>query len=186
MFCAIGCTVGTLVGLLPGLGPLATISLLLPLTYSIPTTRRAHHAGGHLLRRAVRRQRERHHDEDPARQQHRRLHRRLPDDAQGQDRPGAVHRGRLQLHRRHGGDRRARVSGADAGRGGLPVRARRLLRPDAGGLRVRELRHHRQPAQRPGDVPDRRAARADRHRRQQRHAALHHESALPRSTASAS
>ena len=37
MFVAIGCTVGTLVGLLPGLGPLATISLLLPLTYSIPT-----------------------------------------------------------------------------------------------------------------------------------------------------
>ncbi len=35
MFCAIGCTVGTLIGLLPGLGPLATISLLLPLTYSI-------------------------------------------------------------------------------------------------------------------------------------------------------
>jgi len=31
MFCAIGCVVGTLVGLLPGLGPLATISLLLPL-----------------------------------------------------------------------------------------------------------------------------------------------------------
>jgi TctA family transporter len=37
MFCALGCVVGTLVGLLPGLGPLATISLLLPLTYSIPT-----------------------------------------------------------------------------------------------------------------------------------------------------
>ena len=37
MFCAIGCVVGTLIGLLPGLGPLATISLLLPLTYSIPT-----------------------------------------------------------------------------------------------------------------------------------------------------
>ncbi|WP_454648752.1 tripartite tricarboxylate transporter permease [Bradyrhizobium liaoningense] len=36
MYCAIGCVVGTLVGLLPGLGPLATISLLLPLTYSIP------------------------------------------------------------------------------------------------------------------------------------------------------
>jgi putative tricarboxylic transport membrane protein len=36
MFCAIGCVVGTLIGLLPGLGPLATISLLLPLTYSIP------------------------------------------------------------------------------------------------------------------------------------------------------
>ena len=38
MFCAIGCVVGTLIGLLPGLGPLATISLLLPLTYSIPVT----------------------------------------------------------------------------------------------------------------------------------------------------
>jgi putative tricarboxylic transport membrane protein len=38
MFCALGCVVGTLVGLLPGLGPLATISLLLPLTYSIPVT----------------------------------------------------------------------------------------------------------------------------------------------------
>jgi len=37
MYCAVGCVVGTLVGLLPGLGPLATISLLLPLTYSIPT-----------------------------------------------------------------------------------------------------------------------------------------------------
>ncbi len=37
MYCAIGCVVGTLVGLLPGLGPLATISVLLPLTYSIPT-----------------------------------------------------------------------------------------------------------------------------------------------------
>jgi len=37
LFCAIGCVVGTLVGLLPGLGPLATISILLPLTYSIPT-----------------------------------------------------------------------------------------------------------------------------------------------------
>src|SRR5882757_6626941 len=37
LFCGVGCMVGTLVGLLPGLGPLATISILLPLTYSIPT-----------------------------------------------------------------------------------------------------------------------------------------------------
>ena len=36
-YCALGCVVGTMVGLLPGLGPLSTISLLLPLTYSIPT-----------------------------------------------------------------------------------------------------------------------------------------------------
>ena len=37
LYCAIGCVVGTFIGLLPGLGPLSTISLLLPLTYSIPT-----------------------------------------------------------------------------------------------------------------------------------------------------
>src|SRR3954452_7371011 len=37
LYCALGCFVGTMVGLLPGLGPLATIRLLLPLTYSIPT-----------------------------------------------------------------------------------------------------------------------------------------------------
>jgi putative tricarboxylic transport membrane protein len=37
-YCAIGCTVGTLVGLLPGLGPLATISILLPLTFSLPAS----------------------------------------------------------------------------------------------------------------------------------------------------
>ena len=36
MFCAFGCVIGTLVGLLPGMGPMATISLLLPLTYSAP------------------------------------------------------------------------------------------------------------------------------------------------------
>lgn len=37
LYCAIGCVLGTLVGLLPGLGPLATISLLLPLTYWMDT-----------------------------------------------------------------------------------------------------------------------------------------------------
>ena len=68
----------------------------------------------------------------------------------------------------------------DAGRGGVPVRPGRLLRADAGGLRLRELRDDRQPAQRPGHVPDRRAARPDRHRREQRHAALHHGPAVPR------
>lgn len=36
VFCAFGCVIGTLVGLLPGMGPMATISLLLPLTYSAP------------------------------------------------------------------------------------------------------------------------------------------------------
>lgn len=36
MYCAIGCMVGTLVGLLPGMGPLSTITMLIPLTYQIP------------------------------------------------------------------------------------------------------------------------------------------------------
>jgi putative tricarboxylic transport membrane protein len=38
MYCAIGCFIGTLIGLLPGLGPISTISILLPLTYSMPMT----------------------------------------------------------------------------------------------------------------------------------------------------
>ena len=33
MFCLVGALVGTLIGVLPGIGPLATISMLLPLTY---------------------------------------------------------------------------------------------------------------------------------------------------------
>lgn len=37
LLCATGCVIGMLVGVLPGLGPLATISLLLPLTFGLPT-----------------------------------------------------------------------------------------------------------------------------------------------------
>src|SRR3954468_23925329 len=33
MFCFIGALVGTLIGVLPGLGPLATLSMLLPITF---------------------------------------------------------------------------------------------------------------------------------------------------------
>ncbi|MBN8964960.1 MAG: tripartite tricarboxylate transporter permease, partial [Rhizobiales bacterium] len=33
--CLLGCLLGTLIGILPGLGPIATISLLLPVTYSM-------------------------------------------------------------------------------------------------------------------------------------------------------
>src|SRR5258708_7868394 len=36
LLCATGCVIGMLVGLLPCVGPLATISLLLPLTFSLP------------------------------------------------------------------------------------------------------------------------------------------------------
>jgi putative tricarboxylic transport membrane protein len=35
MWCFVGCFLGTIVGILPGLGPAATISLLLPLTFSM-------------------------------------------------------------------------------------------------------------------------------------------------------
>ena len=38
MYCFIGVLLGTLVGVLPGLGSAATIALLLPITYHIPTT----------------------------------------------------------------------------------------------------------------------------------------------------
>jgi putative tricarboxylic transport membrane protein len=36
--CFIGCLIGTLIGVLPGIGPIATIAMLLPLTFSIDPT----------------------------------------------------------------------------------------------------------------------------------------------------
>ena len=35
LYCFVGCLVGTLIGVLPGLGPTATISMLLPMTYGL-------------------------------------------------------------------------------------------------------------------------------------------------------
>jgi TctA family transporter len=35
-YCFVGVLVGTLIGVLPGIGPLATIAMLLPLTYNVP------------------------------------------------------------------------------------------------------------------------------------------------------
>jgi putative tricarboxylic transport membrane protein len=35
-YCFVGVLIGTLIGVLPGIGPLSTISLLLPLTFSVP------------------------------------------------------------------------------------------------------------------------------------------------------
>ena len=35
-YCFIGCLLGTLIGVLPGIGPIATISMLLPATYVLP------------------------------------------------------------------------------------------------------------------------------------------------------
>jgi putative tricarboxylic transport membrane protein len=38
LYAVLGCLIGTVVGVLPGLGPLAGISILLPLSYGLPTT----------------------------------------------------------------------------------------------------------------------------------------------------
>jgi TctA family transporter len=35
MYCFIGVLLGTLIGVLPGIGPLATIAMLLPLTFNV-------------------------------------------------------------------------------------------------------------------------------------------------------
>src|SRR5258708_39879430 len=35
-YCFIGCILGTLIGVLPGIGPIATISMLLPATFVLP------------------------------------------------------------------------------------------------------------------------------------------------------
>src|SRR5918998_3443728 len=36
LYCFVGVLVGTLIGVLPGIGPLATIAMLLPLTFNVP------------------------------------------------------------------------------------------------------------------------------------------------------
>src|SRR4249920_763404 len=36
IMCLIGCLLGTLIGVLPGIGPVATIAMLLPVTYALP------------------------------------------------------------------------------------------------------------------------------------------------------
>ncbi len=36
VYCLIGCLVGTLIGVLPGIGPVATVAMLLPITFYVP------------------------------------------------------------------------------------------------------------------------------------------------------
>ncbi len=36
LYCFIGCLLGSLIGVLPGLGPVATIAMLLPITFGLP------------------------------------------------------------------------------------------------------------------------------------------------------
>ena len=36
LLCFLGCLIGTLIGVLPGVGPIATIAMLLPITFGLP------------------------------------------------------------------------------------------------------------------------------------------------------
>ena len=36
LYAFLGCLLGTIIGVLPGIGPIATMSILLPVTYSLP------------------------------------------------------------------------------------------------------------------------------------------------------
>src|SRR5262245_47160692 len=38
LYCFVGVLLGTLIGVLPGIGPVATIAMLLPITYALPST----------------------------------------------------------------------------------------------------------------------------------------------------
>ena len=93
-FAFVGAMVGTLIGVLPGIGPIATIAMLLPLTFHLEPVSRPDHAGRHLLRRAVWRL----DHGDPGQPAGRNLvgrdlPRRPPDGAAGPRRRGACRRG---------------------------------------------------------------------------------------------
>ena len=64
-YCFLGCLLGTLIGVLPGIGPLATIAMLMPITFQRFADRGVDHVGGHLLWRAVWRIDHRHFGEPP-------------------------------------------------------------------------------------------------------------------------
>lgn len=36
LYCLFGALIGTLIGVLPGIGPIATIAMLLPVTFNVP------------------------------------------------------------------------------------------------------------------------------------------------------
>ena len=134
LYALLGCMVGTLIGVLPGIGPVATIAMLLPITFHLPPTAAlimlagiyyGAQYGGSTTAILVNLPGEASLGRD--------LPRRLPDGAQGPRRRGAVDLGRrlvLRRHRRHliiVDLRRA----ADAH--GAEVRAGRLLLADGAG-----------------------------------------------------
>ena len=116
LYCFLGVLLGTLIGVLPGIGPVATIAMLLPITYALEPDLRPHHAGRHLLRRPVRRLDDRNPGQSARRGLlDRNLHRRLPDGAAGAGRPGAGDRGHRLVRRRHDRDDHLCPAGGTAG-----------------------------------------------------------------------
>ena len=55
LYCFLGVTLGTLIGVLPGLGPVATLAMLLPITYTLDPTSALIMLARYLLRLSVRR-----------------------------------------------------------------------------------------------------------------------------------
>ena len=49
LYCFVGVLLGTLIGVLPGIGPVATISILLPITFKIPPVAEFFRRLGHFL-----------------------------------------------------------------------------------------------------------------------------------------
>ena len=134
LYAFVGCLLGTAVGVLPGLGPLATIAMLLPLTFSLPpvsalimlsgiyygaqyggsTTAILINLPGRVLLGG---------DRD----------RRLPDGQAGPRRAGAGDRGPGLVLRRHGGDRDPGPVRAAARQRGARVRPGRIFLADGAG-----------------------------------------------------
>ena len=119
MWCFIGVFVGNMVGVLPGMGPLATISILLPLTFGIKPVGAILMLAGVFLRRAIRRR-----DLlDPAQSAvpsaaRGHLSRRLPAHQERQGRRRARHHRLLVVRRRLLGHHRDDLPVADFGGGG--------------------------------------------------------------------
>ena len=175
LYAFIGCLLGTLIGVLPGLGPLATISMLLPFTFGLDPTGGADHAGRHLLRRGLWRL----DDGDPRQSAGR--------DLVGRDGASTATRwrGRAGPAWRSPRRRSARSSPAASARWSWPPSRRRspawrfrfggaeyfslmVRRPDRRGLAVLRL-----DPQGDRHDPDRHRPRPRRHRRQLGRAALH-------------
>ena len=186
-YCLIGCLWGTVVGVLPGLGPLAGLTLLLPLTYQLDPASAVIMLAGifygamyggsttSILVRIPGRGGVDHH-----------LHRRPRDGEAGTRRPGARGGRHRQLRRRHRQRRRADAVRAAAGQADAADRPGGRVRPDGAGAAGAELRQRRAAAEDAGDGADRSFDQHGRRRPDHRLPALHVRpaSSSPRASAS--